>query len=99
MLDHHRIHDSVNGSGAQKWTDVTSFIPHRSAFDYLVGKTIMQQHPQILKTHPWQTADADSTTGWFPGGICVVGFAVALYFAAASGAPGFSDFASMSAFP
>ena len=97
MLDHHRIHDSVNASGVQKWTDVTSFIRHRSAFDYLVGKAIMQQHLQILKTHPW--ADADSTTGWLVGGICVIGFLIALYFAAASGAPGFSDFASMSVFP
>ena len=99
MLDHHRIHDSVNGSGAQKWTDVTSFISHRSAFDYLVGKTIMQQQLQILKTHSRQTADADSTTDWLLGGVCVIGFAVALYIAAASGAPGFSDFASMSVFP
>jgi len=99
MLDDHRIHDSVNGSAAQKWTDVISFIRHRSAFDYLVRKTIMQQQFQILRTRPRQAADADSTTGWLLGGICVIGFAVALYIAAASEAPGFSDFASMSAFP
>jgi hypothetical protein len=99
MLDHDRIHDSVNGGGAQKWTDVTSFIRHRSAFDYLVGKTIMQQQLQILKAYPRQAADADSTTIWLLGAICVIGFAVALYIAVASGAPGFSDFASMSVFP
>jgi hypothetical protein len=60
---------------------------------------MMQQQLQILKRHPRQTTDADSTTGWLLGGLCVIGFAVALYIAAASGAPGFSDFASMSVFP
>jgi hypothetical protein len=60
---------------------------------------MMQQQLQILKTHLRQTADADSTTAWLLGGICVIGFTVALYIASASGAPGFSDFASMSVFP
>jgi len=64
-----------------------------------VRETMMQQQLQILKTHPRRTADADATAGWLLGAICVIGFAVALYIAAASGAPGFSDFASMSAFP
>ncbi len=59
----------------------------------------MQQQLQILKAHPGRTADADATAGWPLGAICVIGFAVALYIAAASGAPGFSDFASMSVFP
>jgi hypothetical protein len=45
------------------------------------------------------TIDFDSNTGWLIRGLCVIGFAVALYVAIASSEPGFSEFASMSAFP
>jgi hypothetical protein len=53
----------------------------------------------VPKTSLHQNANIDLNTGWLIGILSVTGFAVALYVAIASGAPSYSEFASMSAFP
>jgi hypothetical protein len=59
----------------------------------------MQQQLRITKPLSERNIHTGSITGWLVGALCVVVFSVTLYVAMVPGAPGFSEFASMSAFP
>jgi hypothetical protein len=57
----------------------------------------MQHQLHVGKTP--KVTNVDFNTGWLIGILSVAGFAAALYVPIASGAPSFSEFASMSVFP
>jgi hypothetical protein len=59
-----------------------------------IPETMMPQRVETLKLNLQQRADDDSAGGWLLGAHLIL-FAVVLYLAATSGAPGFGEFASL----